>query len=201
MPTAVPSFDPDPQVTAVAAYVREECLRPSNHFGPEFFSEHLELVTRLAVVLARRLGADPLVVALAGYLHDLSAVRNFATLPDHARESATIARSLLGDRGFSPPVVDAVARCVESHSTPPQPGRGTPEEICISNADVLSHLARPFYWSFYLYRVRGLEYAQGLAWLRGRMSLFREALAPESHRLGEEDAAALARMLEQAEEA
>jgi len=185
----------DPAVAAVAAMVREECLRPSNRFGPAFFPEHVELVTGLGLTLARRLGADPLVVALAGYLHDLSAVRDFGTLADHARESARIAREVLGAAGFARPVVDAVSRCVETHSTPARAGEGTPEEICISHADVLSHLARPAYWCFYLFGVRGLTYGAGLEWLRGRLALFRDALGPEARQLGAEDQAAFAAMV------
>lgn len=185
-----------PALAPVAAAVREECLLPANRFGPEFFAEHLDLVTRLALALAPGVGADPLVVGLAGYLHDLSAVRDFTVLPDHARESARLARELLPAQGFSPAIADAVARCAESHSTPARPGTGTPEEICVSSADVLSHLARPAYWCFYLFRVRGMDLAQGMGWLRGRAELYRTALVPEAQELGAADFAAFSRMLE-----
>jgi hypothetical protein len=198
MVLAVQLPEQPPSVQRVAALVREECLRPANRFGPEFFTEHIELVTSLASTLASRLGADPVVVALAGYLHDLSAVRDLATLQDHARQSARLARQILAAEGFSPGITDAVAHCVESHSTPPAPGEGTPEEVCLSNADVLSHLGRPVYWCRYLFRVRGLEYAQGLEWLRGRVALCHERLSPEARELGARDCAALTRMLEQA---
>jgi hypothetical protein len=91
-----------------------------------------------------------------------------------------------------------VARCIEAHSAPVAPGQGTPEEVCLSNADVLSHLARPLYWTHCLYGVRGLEYAQGLAWLRGRVGPAFEALIPEARALGAAHRDALARVLEPA---
>ncbi len=197
MDIALPVVKQEPSVAQVVALVREECLRPANGFGPEFFTEHLEVVARLGSTLARRLGADPLVVTLAAYLHDLSAVRDLATLPDHARQSARLARQLLAGAGFSGTIADAVARCVESHSTPARPGEGTPEEVCLSNADVLSHLARPGYWCFYLFRVRGLEYPKALEWLRGRAALW-QALSPEAREIGAGDHASLTRMLEPA---
>jgi hypothetical protein len=198
MNIALPVLEQSPAVKRVAALVRQECLRPTNLFGAEFFAEHLELVTRLGSTLAGRLGADPLVVMLAGYLHDLSAVRDLATLQDHGRHSARLALQILPAAGFSEGITDAVARCVESHSTPPMPGEGTPEDICLSNADVLSHLARTVYWCFYLFRVRGLDYAQGLEWLRARVSLCQQRLVPEARELGAGDCATVTRMLEQA---
>ena len=75
------------------------------------------------------------------------------------------------------------------------PGQGTPEQVCLSNADVLSHLARPAYWTHYLYGVRGMEYEQGLAWLRGRAGPAFEALTPEARALGAADREALLRVI------
>jgi len=181
---------------AVAAQVREECLRPSNRFGPAFFSEHLELVTRLALALAPRLGADPGVLALAGPLHDLAAVRDFSTLSDHAHVSAQLAPGILATHRVESAVAKAVARCIETHSLPVAMGEGTPEQVCLSNADVLSHLARPVYWCFYLFQVRGLDYAQGLAWLRARSGSAWDALTPAAKEMGLVDQEALIRMLE-----
>jgi hypothetical protein len=183
---------------AVAAQVREECLGPSNRFGPAFFPEHLELVTRFALALAPRLGANPQVLALAGPLHDLAAVRDFSTLPDHAHLSAQLAPGILTARGIEPELASEVARCIETHSTPVLMGEGTPEQVCLSNADVLSHLARPVYWCFYLFQVRGLGYAQGLAWLRARSGSAWEALTPAAREMGARDREALVRMLEAA---
>ncbi len=196
--TPAPVTAPSGLAAAVTARVREECLAPANRFGAAFFAEHLQLATRLALELAPRLGADPLVLSLAGPLHDLAAVRDLSTLPDHARRSAELARAILAAEGVAPALVEAVVRCVETHSAPVAPGQGTPEQVCLSNADVLSHLARPMYWAYYLYRVRGLEYAQGLAWLRARMGPAFEALTPEARALGAADREALARMLEPA---
>jgi len=196
--SALTAPDPDGLAAAVTALVREECLAPANRFGGAFFAEHLQVCTRLALALAPRLGADRRVLSLAGPLHDLSAIRDFSTLPDHARESARLAREILSARGAGPALIDAVARAIESHSAPVAPGQGTPEQVCLSSADVLSHLARPIYWTHYLYGVRGLEYDQGLAWLRGRLGPAFEALGPEARAMGGADREALARMLEPA---
>ncbi len=68
--------------------VLEDCRRPANIFGPSFFDQHPAVVAEYAGGLAARLGADPEAVELAAFLHDISAVRDPATLPRHAAASA-----------------------------------------------------------------------------------------------------------------
>ncbi len=178
--------------------VRAECLKDSNRFGAAFFDQHILVVARYARQLAEKLGADPLAVELAGYLHDLSAVRDMATLASHHLESARIARGILGEHGCAEGLIDRVARAIETHSQPVKPGEGSAEQVCLSNADVLSHIARPIYWCHYLYGVRGFSYEQGLTWLRGRIQDAWKNLTPEARELVEVERAAAAAMLEQA---
>jgi hypothetical protein len=184
-----------PEAARLVPLVREACLRPENRFGPAFLDQHTALATSLALALAPRLGADPVTVALAGWLHDLAAVRDFACLPEHHAAGARLARELLPALGVPGPRVEAVARTIETHSFPVKAGQGTPEQICLSNADVLSHLARPAYWAFYLYGPRAMTYADGRRWLQGRIGPAFEALVPEAQAMGAADRAALARMV------
>jgi uncharacterized protein len=174
------------------ALARADCLRAENRFGAAFLEEHLQVVAGYALRLADRLGADREVVELAAWLHDLAAVRDFSTLPTHAQDGARLASGWLSRQGLPAPRVEAVRRCVASHSAPLAPGAGTVEEVCLSNADVLAQLARPAYWFHYLYGVRGLSREDGLAWFRARATEVWGALAPEARALaGAERAAVL----------
>jgi len=158
-----------PTTDDIRELVRSECLGASNRFGPAFFGQHLLPVVEYGRQLAQRLGADEQVVELAGWLHDISAVRDLACVPTHHLDSARISRDLLRERGWPPDIVDAVCRCIASHSAPVAPGDGSVEEVCVSNADVMAQLARPAYWFFYLHRVRGFDHDEGLAWWRTRL--------------------------------
>jgi len=183
---------------AIRDLVRSECLRGSNRFGPAFFDQHLETVVRYGRELAVRLGADPEVVELAGYLHDLSAVRDLASVPTHHLDGARIARELLRAHGWPHVTAEAVCRCIETHSAPVAKGQGTLEEVCVSNADVMSHIARPAYWFFYLYRVRGMHYEEGLSWLRTRVERLWSGLTDDARAIVATEYAAAVRMLEDA---
>lgn len=180
---------------AVRELVQSECLRASNRFGSAFFDQHVLPVVAYGRQLAGRLGADSEVVELAGYLHDLSAVRDPACIPTHHLESARIAGDILRDHRCPGSVVEAVCRCIASHSAPVAPGQGTLEEVCVSNADVMSQLARPAYWFFYLHRLRGLDLVEGLAWWQTRVERAWSGLIEDARAMVAEDHAAAVRLL------
>jgi predicted metal-dependent HD superfamily phosphohydrolase len=182
-------------LAAVHELVRAECARATNRFGPSFFDDHVLPVVARARELAPRLGARRDVVELAAYLHDLAAIRDLSCVPTHAADGARLAGELLRARGAPAPLAEAVARCAAAHSSPVAPGRGSAEEVCLSNADLLAQLARPAYWFFYLHGVRGLGQGEALAWWRGRFAAA-SALAPEALALAGPDHAALVRLVE-----
>jgi hypothetical protein len=175
--------------------VRAECLTESNRFGPAFFDQHLAVVVERGLRLAARIGADPVVVEAAGWLHDLAAIRDLTTVPTHAADGAPIARALLSELGWPPDRAEAVARTVAAHSAPGARGQVTPEELCLSHADVLAQIARPLYWCHYVYGVRGLSFTAGAEWLRSRAEVTWQALIPEARELGARDREALLRLL------
>lgn len=181
---------------AIRELVRSECCRDSNPFGPAFFAQHLDTVVRYGRELAARLGADAQVVELAGYLHNLSAVRDLSSVPTHHLDGARIARELLRAHDWPLTVAERVCRCIESHSAPVAKGQGTLEEVCLSNADVMSHIARPAYWFFYLYRVRGMPYEGGVSWLRTRVERLWSALTEEARAIVAAEHTAAVRILE-----
>ena len=132
-----------PTVADVRQYAGEACRGRRNIFGPSFFDEHLEAVAGCATKLAESLGADVEIVQLAAYLQDLSAVRDPATIPDHARLSAELAGEVLSGHGYPPDRAGAFCRCIASHSSPQQTGSASLDEICLSNADAMSRTLRP----------------------------------------------------------
>ncbi|MBN2128214.1 MAG: HD domain-containing protein [Sedimentisphaerales bacterium] len=156
-------------VEAVKEHVFNECNGSVNAFGPAFFDKHLAVVVAYAGRLAEELGADPEIVELAGWLHDISAIQDFSVLARHPAVSAEIARKILQDRGYPSERIERVAACILSHSSPVQVGGGLIEEVCVSNADAMSQIVRHAYWCYYVFRVRRFEFTEGRDWLRQRV--------------------------------
>lgn len=165
-------------VDAIKKYVADECNSSRNAFGPAFFEEHLSVVVGYARRLAGALGADLEIVELAGWLHDISAVQDFAALPKHPVLSAEIARSMLLEKGYPSERIERVTACIASHSSPVRVGNGLIEEVCVSNADAMSQIVKPAYWFYYVFHVRQFGFAEGRDWLRQRVEANWAALIP-----------------------
>ncbi len=156
------------------------CQQAGNVLTPGFYDAHLALVARYGLELADTLGADREIVELAAWLHDISAVLDFTTLPEHAEASARRAATMLADHGYPDARVAAVADAVRRHTRPLQLAEGTPEEVALSNADAMAQIAAPEYWLYFAFRIRNLGYAEGRAWYEAMMRRNWEAIVPQA---------------------
>lgn len=172
-----------------------ECNKDRNAFGPAFFDEHLSVVVGYARQLAEALGADLEIVELAGWLHDISAIQDFAALPKHPALSVPIAQRMLQERNYPAERIARVTACIASHSLPVQLGNGLVEEVCISNADAMSQIVKPAYWFYYVFRVRQFGFAEGRDWLRQRVESHWAALIPPARALIEKQYAQVSELL------
>ncbi len=148
--------------------------------GEDFFNEHILVVKTIALGLAKDLDADIAVVEAAALLHDIAAVRDYRGIANHHVDGAAIARALLTGENYPPAAVAAICDCIERHSSPVAMGEGSPEAVCISNADALAQMTRPNYWLYYAYRVKNLSFTEGMAWYRTRLESHRALLIPRA---------------------
>ena len=153
-------------VADIREFVHRACRRKENVFGPSFFDQHLAVVADCATTLAEHLGADVEIVELAAYLHDISAVYDPTTMPNHAKLSADLATRLLLEQGYRQGLVSSVARSIASHSDPLPMGSAYPEEVCLSNADAVARILRPAYWMYFVFGIRKSGFEEGRQRLR-----------------------------------
>lgn len=170
-------------IDIVREYVEKSCEAPENALGPSFYSQHLLVVEKYAGILAGRFKADPEILELASLLHDQSAVLDIKTLPTHAADSALMAEKFLQQQGYPHDRCALVGQCVRNHVSPLAVGKGTPEDVCLSNADAVALIARPAYWCYFAFSVRKLPYAQGHEWLRNRVETNWNTMVPEAREL------------------
>ncbi|MCX5646307.1 MAG: HD domain-containing protein [Phycisphaerae bacterium] len=172
---------------AIREYVSNECNSSKNAFGPAFFEEHLSVVAEYATELGKAFGADLEIIQLAAWLHDISAVQDFAALPRHPALGAEITRKLLQEKDYPSERIERVAKCIASHSTPVQIGNGPLEEVYVSNADAMSQIVKPAYWFYYVFQVRQFSFAEGWDWLRQRVESNWAALIPPAKEIIENE--------------
>ncbi len=157
---------------SVLALVQEKCASVSNRFGLEFVDQHILVVQQFALTLAEKFGADQKAVITAALLHDISAIEDFDCLPSHAERSAERAVTLLSpggelsEIGFDAHRIERIATCMREHSTPRRHGETIVESVCVSNADAMSQILRPFYWYNYARDLKMLSHEKALAWYR-----------------------------------
>ncbi|RLI74954.1 phosphohydrolase [Archaeoglobales archaeon] len=109
--------------------------------------DHVGRVIRLAVFIAEKEKANVEVVKKAAELHDIA--RN---KPNHAIESAKIAKEILEKEGYGEEFIKNVAHCIESHSFSENIKPKTLEAKILSDADKLDAIgaigvARAFLYS------------------------------------------------------
>ncbi len=153
------------EIELIKDFVYRECQRPQNAFGLAFFEQHILVARDYGLLLADQLSADPEIITLAAYLHDIAAVQDWEAVPQHHLLGAETARGLLRQENYPPERIEQVAACIQSHSSPIQTGQGSLEEVCLSNADALAQIARPVYWLYYAFRIRNYDFEKGRLWL------------------------------------
>jgi uncharacterized protein len=164
-------------------YAARACVSPGNIFGEAFFEQHLSVVAKFAATLAGELKADAAIIETAAYLHDMFAIENPDRISEHAAGGGELVAELLIRNGYDDKFARRVAQCVCTHSSPVAPGQGTVDEICISNADAMSQIARPAYWLHYSFCVKKNSFRDGTAWLRKWIQGSWEKMIPQAREI------------------
>lgn len=128
--------------TDIVEYLENElktrCERESNFFGMGIYF-HIKAVVNNAVFLANRFGADTEVVTIAAWLHDIAAVTDYKMYEEHHIHGAKIAEEILNDFNYDKEKTEIVKKCILHHRGSKPAEKSTAEEICVADADAISH--------------------------------------------------------------
>jgi uncharacterized protein len=156
--------DLEGSLSRLRAIVEAACKQPGSRLSLSFYQEHVLVVERFVRRLSPLLGARLEVVLPAALLHDIAAIEDFSRVSLHHELGAERATTILRESGFPDRQTSAVAACIRRHVLPVIEGEGTPEEVCLSNADALAQMSTPSYWFHYAHSVRALEFPAGRDW-------------------------------------
>lgn len=148
--------------------IYERCQKPENHFGAGCYY-HIEAVVKNAALLADSYGADKEVVMIAAWLHDIASVTDYALYPLHHIHGAEMASEILRSFDYPADKIHLVQACIRSHRGSYPLEKYTPEELCVADADAISHFDNVCSLLHLAYHTKGMEISEGKAYVRGKL--------------------------------
>jgi putative nucleotidyltransferase with HDIG domain len=121
----------------IREFVKTECQKPTNIYGFEAFTFHIEPVAQYAKRLAKELGGDSEVIEAAAWLHDIGSI--VSNRKDHHITGSEIAKPLLKELGFSADKIELIISCIKHHRGSMECDRKSLEEKIVTEADVMAN--------------------------------------------------------------
>ena len=119
--------------------VKSRCYSCENIYGPGIWTHHITSVVEHAKKLAKRYGANIEIVTLAAILHDIASVTKIDYVKQHHVIGAEIAEELLSTLKYPQEKIEHIKLCILNHRGSVIANKQSVEEICVADADSLSH--------------------------------------------------------------
>jgi len=159
--------------------IKGRCISPNNFFGEGSY-KHIEGVANNAVELAKLYQADIEVCELAGWLHDIASITDYNLYKNHHIHGATMAEEILKSYNYPTDKIELVKLCILNHRGSVLKEKTTKEEICVADADAISHydtLPSLFYLAFVQ---RKLNLNDGVEFIKSKLERSYNKMSQES---------------------
>jgi len=159
--------------------IKRRCESPNNFFGDGSY-EHIESVAKNAVELAKLYHADVEVCEIAGWLHDIASITDYKLYENHHIHGADMAEKILRSYDYPADKIELVKLCILNHRGSVLKEKTTKEEICVADADAISHydtLPSLFYLAFVQ---RKLNIDDGLEFVKSKLERSYNKMSKES---------------------
>jgi uncharacterized protein len=160
--------------------VIKRCKSRNNKYGIGAWSHHIKSVVDNAVMLAKQYNADLEIVTLAALLHDIASVTNEEYYEEHNVIGAEIAEELLKKINYPDKKIQHIKKCILNHRGSRIADKLTIEEICIADADAMSHFDNiPSLFSM-VYRERHMSIEEGAKFVKDKLERSYKKLSKNS---------------------
>lgn len=149
--------------------VKNRCESGNNFFGIGVFY-HIQAVVNNAVFLAKEYNADIEVVTIAAWLHDIASITDYTLYEEHHIHGMDIAQEILAKQGYEQSKIDLIKRCIYSHRGSKQLERLTIEEICVADADAISHFDAVPSLFYLAYVNRKMSIEEGTEFVKNKLT-------------------------------
>ena len=146
--------------------VKRRCESESNFFGMGCYY-HICAVVDNAVFLAEKNCGDVEAVTIAAWLHDIASVTDYSMYEEHHIHGARIAEEILS--GFEYDKIELVKKCILNHRGSRPNEKISIEEMCVADADAISHFDSVSSLFYLAYVKRKLNIAEGTEFVRNKL--------------------------------
>lgn len=148
--------------------IYKRCQMETNLFGMGCYY-HIAAVAKNAELLADEYKADREVVTIAAWLHDVASITDYSLYEQHHIHGARMAGDMLTGYGYDTEKLRLVQACIRNHRGSVSLERISPEELCVADADSLSHFDNVPGLLYLAYAQKGLGIDEGREFVKGKL--------------------------------
>lgn len=160
--------------------VKRRCESESNFFGMGCYY-HICAVAENAAFLAEKYGADIEASVISAWLHDIASITDYSLYEEHHIHGAEMAEEILS--GFGYDKIELVKKCILNHRGSTLIEKRTIEEICVADADAISHFDSVPSLFYLAYVKRKMNIEEGIKFVRSKLERSFNKLSEESKKL------------------
>jgi len=150
--------------------VKHRCYARENIYGSGIWTHHIVPVIKHARKLAERYGADVEIVTLAAILHDVASVTSVEYVEQHHIIGTKIAEELLSFFNYPQEKIEVIKLCILNHRGSKIESKQSIEEVCVADADALSHFDNiPSLFNM-VYREKQLSIDEGAKFIEEKLN-------------------------------
>lgn len=92
-----------------------------------------------AEILAEKYGADKETVIIAAWLYDIVSITDYTIYEEHHKYGADIDKGILNEQNSDKEKMMLIKKCILNHRGSVKLKRTSIEELCVADADAISH--------------------------------------------------------------
>lgn len=159
--------------------IKRRCESESNFFGIGGYY-HIKAVVKNAIILAQTYDADIEIVTIGAWLHDIASITDYKFYEEHHIHGARIAEDILSKFDYPKDKIEKVQKCILNHRGSKLIEKGSREEICVADADAISHFDNLPSLFYLAYTIRKYSISEGIDFVKHKLIRSYNKLSEES---------------------
>lgn len=159
--------------------IYDRCQKETNKFGMGCYY-HIVAVVKNAEILAEEYGADKEIVMIAAWLHDIASITEYSLYELHHIHGAEMAYRILKEYCYDDKKILLVQECIKNHRGSISLERNSIEELCVADADAISHFDSVPELLYLAYVEKGMGAQDGKKFVKDKLSRSFQKLSARS---------------------